>query len=211
MYISRVEVDLTSPQKLKALTHVGAYHSWVENSFPEEKHRGIRSRKIWRVDKIYGKSYLLIVSENAPAKEMIEKYGVTDSYFLKDYGLFLRSIKKGSKLFFKVPLNPVISKATEIGKRGKIIPCFSEEQQMLYFMERAEKNGFSLKQGEFSIVERNRVTLRKANNIKISFIRAVYEGILTVEDEEKFRDILCNGIGRHKAYGFGMMTVMPVR
>ncbi len=36
MYLSRVEIDQGNRQKLKDLTHLGAYHSWVENSFPEK-------------------------------------------------------------------------------------------------------------------------------------------------------------------------------
>lgn len=37
MYISRVEVDVKNRKKIKNLSHVAAYHSWVEDSFPKEK------------------------------------------------------------------------------------------------------------------------------------------------------------------------------
>ena len=36
MYISRVEIDLNNRQKIRDLTHLGAYHNWVEQSFPDE-------------------------------------------------------------------------------------------------------------------------------------------------------------------------------
>lgn len=36
MYISRVALDSNDRKKLKDLTHLGAYHNWVESSFPEE-------------------------------------------------------------------------------------------------------------------------------------------------------------------------------
>ena len=40
--------------------------------------------------------------------------------------------------------------------------------------------------------------------------RVAYEGVLRVQDIEVFRNALMQGIGRKKAYGFGMMTVIPV-
>ncbi|WP_449261930.1 type I-E CRISPR-associated protein Cas6/Cse3/CasE, partial [Escherichia coli] len=50
MYISRVELDIYNRQKIRDLTHLGAYHNWVEQSFREDN--GVRSRKLWRLDKI---------------------------------------------------------------------------------------------------------------------------------------------------------------
>jgi len=35
-----------------------------------------------------------------------------------------------------------------------------------------------------------------------------YEGILTVTDKERFRKTLIEGIGREKAYGMGLLTVV---
>ena len=37
---------------------------------------------------------------------------------------------------------------------------------------------------------------------------ATYEGVLTVTDADKFKELLCNGLGRGKAYGMGLLTVM---
>lgn len=50
-------------------------------------------------------------------------------------------------------------------------------------------------------------TKKEAGN-RISFISVTYEGILTVTDKELFVKALTEGIGREKAYGMGMLTVM---
>ena len=76
MYLSRVEVDVNNRQKIRDLTHVGAYHSWVEDSFPEEVAQKKRSRKLWRLDTLENKQYLLIVSAEKPNLLKLEKYGV---------------------------------------------------------------------------------------------------------------------------------------
>ncbi len=36
MYLSRVEIDSLNRQKIKDLSHLGAYHHWVESCFPDE-------------------------------------------------------------------------------------------------------------------------------------------------------------------------------
>lgn len=38
---------------------------------------------------------------------------------------------------------------------------------------------------------------------------AVFEGILEVTDSERFRTLLARGIGRHRAFGFGMLLLKP--
>ena len=43
---------------------------------------------------------------------------------------------------------------------------------------------------------------------KVRLLEVVYEGTLCVEDADVFRDTLVNGIGREKAYGMGMLTIM---
>ena len=70
MYISRVELDIYNRQKIRDLTHLGAYHNWVEQSFREES--GVRSRKLWRLDKINDKKYLLLVSGEKPDFKLLE-------------------------------------------------------------------------------------------------------------------------------------------
>ena len=42
----------------------------------------------------------------------------------------------------------------------------------------------------------------------VSLLSVTYEGVLQITDEEKFCQLLTGGIGRGKAYGLGLMTVM---
>ena len=58
MYLTRIEIDTEDRRKARSLTHLGAFHNWVEQSFPEEFAQGIRSRKLWRIDQLQGKNIL---------------------------------------------------------------------------------------------------------------------------------------------------------
>ncbi|MDI9519342.1 MAG: type I-E CRISPR-associated protein Cas6/Cse3/CasE [Bacillota bacterium] len=210
MYLSRVEIDIKNRRKIKNLSHVGAFHNWVENSFPKEIKFKQRSRKLWRIDKLNGKEYLLIVSSEKPDIQILEKYGVQDSAETKYYGDFLGKLKNGQKMKFRVVLNPVISIPQRNGERGIVKPHVTIEYQMKYLLDRSEKNGFIINKEEVNIVERGYVEFKKPKNKSIRLVKVVYEGILTIKDVDIFRNILINGIGKKKAYGFGMITVIPV-
>ncbi|MFR1323548.1 MAG: type I-E CRISPR-associated protein Cas6/Cse3/CasE [Ezakiella massiliensis] len=49
----------------------------------------------------------------------------------------------------------------------------------------------------------------KAANLKL--VSATYEGILTITDLDKFKNALVSGIGKKKAYGFGFLTIIPIK
>ncbi|NYA64868.1 type I-E CRISPR-associated protein Cas6/Cse3/CasE, partial [Lactobacillus salivarius] len=48
-----------------------------------------------------------------------------------------------------------------------------------------------------------------SKNIKLS--RVSFEGLLEITDVDLFRKVLIDGIGKEKAFGMGLMTVIPRR
>lgn len=210
MYLSRVQIDTDNRYKIRDLTHVGAYHNWVEQSFPQEISEKKRTRKLWRIDQLQGKNYLLIVSSEQPDIELLESYGVYGSAQCKNYDPFLNSLKNGMRARFKVVLNPVISQMQEKGNRGRVFPYLSETEQLDFLMKRAEKNGFGLNEDDFYITENKFVLLKKSQQKDLRLIKVTYEGSLVIKNVEIFRKTLIMGFGKKKAYGFGMMTVIPI-
>ena len=217
MYLSRVKIDANNRRKLKELNHLGAYHAWVEDSFPEEreKPKNERTRKLWRVDELRGEYYLIVLSENKPDFEKLEKYGVKNTAESKSYERLLDSIKPGMRARFKIELNTVYSttKNVEKGKRGRVIPV-PHEKLGEFFFDRTEKNGFSVNKNELAITNIGKKLFRRKKEggekeKRVNLVSATFEGILTVTDEERFRETLVMGIGRKKAYGFGLLTIIP--
>lgn len=222
MYLSRVEIDFDNRMKTRKLTHLGAYHDWVERSFPEDFELGNRTRKLWRIDRLNDKYYLLIVSENKPVivsednpeKEGLERYGVSGTGQVKDYDKFLNSIKTGGKMRFRVKLNTVKADSQEGKKaglkRGRLFPIVNQEELVRFLIDRSKKNGFKVEEDDFVVVEKGFEKLQKKNMKPLDLAMSTYEGNLVVTDEEKFIKTLTEGIGKKKAYGFGMMTVIPI-
>lgn len=211
MYLSRVKIDTENRKKMKDLTHLGAYHYWVEESFPKEVEKGERSRKLWRIDTLQGDQYLLIVSPNKPDLNRLEVYGVEESAESKDYESLLNQLEEGDRLMFRVKLNPVKSLSTgkASGKRGRIIPLVTDGQQMEFLADRSKENGFSLKNDEFTIINKGFEILKRKKQKQLRVCSVTYEGALTISDLDKFKNTLVNGFGKKKAYGFGLLTIVP--
>lgn len=212
MYLSRVIIDRDNRRKIRDLTHAGAFHNWVESSFPDEFESQTRSRKLWRIDRIAGIDYLLVVSPQKPDLEKLEQYGVIGSAQTKPYDQFLDKLAEGMVLKFRVVLNPVVSRVKgDVQKRGRVMPHVTVEQQMKFLLDRSTKNGFSLEEGNFVITNREFVPFRKQNEKEIGLSKVTYEGRLAISDIDKFKETLTQGFGKKKAYGFGLLTVIPER
>ena len=112
---------------------------------------------------------------------------------------------------FRIVLNPVIadSRGIKKGERGRIKPHITAAHQMEYLKNRAEMHGFLLEDGKYDIRERDFAVWRKGKE-KIRLSRVAYEGVLTITDVRLFCILLTEGMGKKKAYGFGMMTVIPL-
>jgi CRISPR system Cascade subunit CasE len=211
MYLSQVEIDIQNRQKIRDLSYLGAFHHWVERSFPDETGQAPRTRKLWRIDKLKGRHYLLVVSPTKPDLTLLERYGVSGSARTKPYDPFLNALEEGMRVRFRVTLNPVISVKEAAGERGRTKPHVTLEHQMKFLLDRDRKNGFSLNADDFTVVERSFEPLKKADEKTIQLSKVTYEGVLTIIDKDQFISILTQGFGKKKAYGFGMMTVIPDR
>ena len=206
MYLSRVEIDFANRKKIKDLSHLGADHSWVEESFPWEIAKGCRLRHLWRVDRLHGNTYLLILSHEKPDLKKLEKFGKLGTAICKDYTPFLKRLREGQRFLFKLTANPVRRGGKISSHPGKMIPYLARENQLLWLQRKSESNGFDILSAD--VVGHDRPLLRK--QVHVALNRTVFEGELRISNLEKFKRALVKGIGREKAFGMGLLTVIPV-
>ncbi len=239
MYLSRIELNPQLRDTQRALAWPVVMHGAIERSFDNKS-----ERKLWRVDYLNGRCYLLVLSESKPdfmhlAAQFSDKGTVWET---RDYQPLLDRIEAGQKYRFRLCANPVHSTKDGVtlknGKegRGKIVAHVTHDQQCQWLIDKAKKCGFALDLGDkmtkstkkdgqfvehevwthpsFDVVHttwkqfgkkaddtRNKVTLRTAT----------FEGELTVTDVDLFKKALVEGIGREKAYGCGLLTIIRVR
>lgn len=221
MYLSRVEIDIQNRNRTRTLTHLGAYHNWVEQSFPQEISAGRRLRHLWRIDQLGSKKYLLVLSPDKPQLAQLEKYGVPGTAATKPYDEFLTRLQFGQVLRFRLTANPVhtVRRSAE-DRDGHVVPHITVAQQAKWLVDRSRKLGFELLEQPasvfeaeelrkaFSVTQRGYPVLRKAGHT-IHLSRVTFEGLLRIIDLEQFKATIIQGIGREKAYGMGLMTVLP--
>lgn len=219
MYLSRVEIATKNRQKIKDLTHLGAYHNWVEQSFPDEIAQGDRKRHLWRLDQLAGNNYLLVLSENKPDIGQLEQYGVSGTATVKAYDQFLDTIKEGETMRFRLTANPSYAAPQPGEKRGRVYPYVTIAQQRQWLIKKAQKAGFKLIWQQpvipdadgfmFDVASRDHPTLHRKAGRSVRLSRVVFEGLLQVQDLTAFKTTLIEGLGREKAFGMGLMTVIP--
>jgi len=234
MYLSRIELNPQLRNTQRALAFPNVMHGAIERSFVEKS-----ERKLWRVDYLSGRCYLLVLSESKPdfthlAEQFSDKGTVWET---RDYKPLVERIEAGQKYRFRLCANPVhcAKRGLNIGKadRGKLQAHVTQDQQCQWLIDKSTKCGFALELGEtmtkttkkdgkdiehevpthpsFDVVHTTWKQFAKkdgdAKN-KVTLRTATFEGELTVTDVEAFKKALVEGIGREKAYGCGLLTII---
>lgn len=206
MYLTRMELDMSRRETILALATPERLHGAIERSFV-----GQRRRKLWRIDEWKGGAYLLLLSEEKPdlSAACAQFSFPCAGWETKDYGSLLSRVQVDSRWRFRLCANPTYSIPGAHDVRGRVCAHTTIEHQRQWLMQQAEKHGFSLREGEYDVTRAQWQHFRKgAEGHKVSLLGVTYEGLLRVTDTEAFCAALCQGIGREKAYGMGLMTLM---
>ena len=98
MYLSRAELDPTRRSTMIALTSPQKFHGAVENSFSGE-----RRRRLWRLDRLNGKLYLLLLSEELPdLTGLCTQFGTGAAPETRRYEPLLERVTPGSCWQFRL-------------------------------------------------------------------------------------------------------------
>lgn len=206
MRLYRIHLDPLRRETVKAFHNPALFHSTIENARPGE-----RTRILWRTDQLKGEEYLLVLAdENFNPESVSELYGYPEeSPESRDYQSLLDRIREGSVCHFRLSANPVFSSRNGL-ERGKLKAHVSVEHQMDWLRKQADKHGFRIDEESTRLVQSKWIHAKKNQSTTVNFKKAVFEGKLTVVNVEKFKNALVSGIGREKAYGAGLLTVVPL-
>jgi CRISPR system Cascade subunit CasE len=194
MYLTQINIDPSSRSAKKALASPEVMHAIIEKCFEKSE------RNLWRLDSLR----LLVVSTVFPSnpEAALQLGGLP---VCKDYDPFLKKITEGINYRFRLTANPVHSVKMSSRDRGKVLAHVTISQQMDWLVKKAEKFGCEPRQ--FSVTESGFVIFRRQGR-QVTLKLATFEGNLIVTNRELFITALTGGVGRGKAYGAGMLTVM---
>lgn len=209
MKITRLKLDTHLVKTLRALNNPNIFHAALEASLEEDR----RSRLLWRIDTLKENKYLLVVSQvPLNTKKMELQFGYSNEPAqVKNYNLLLDRVNLGSIWLFKLTANPTQSIFIK-NRRGKVTSLYKEEDLIGWLKRKGEKHGFLIWDNNVKIIGSRWVSFSKSQDKKkkVSFQEVTYQGVLKVTDPEVFRQCLVNGLGRSKAYGMGLLTVVKL-
>ncbi len=134
-------------------------------------------------------------------------------------------IENGMNLMFCLQANPSKRDKTKFDaekpKQRKRFALLRDEDRIEWLRRQGERCGFRLAdikvsptrtiENVASVEEANLVFRKEKNSPKITIGAVVFEGVLQIIDAKEFQKALKCGIGSGKAYGFGLLSVAPIR
>lgn len=228
MYLTRMPLNAARWEARRLMASPYRLHAAVEAAFPPDMAASDGGRVLWRLDKRADEPrafWLYIVSPEKPdLTHVVEQAGWPVHERLwetKDYRPFLDRLENGQRWEFRLKANPVRKVRKDKGRRpdesvvGTLQGHVTVEQQVEWLVSRAEAHGFELpldanEKPAVIVSQRNREVFRRGSD-EVTLSTAVYDGALTVTDADLMRAALCQGIGRAKGFGCGLLTIAPVR
>lgn len=212
MFLSRIRLDSQNKHTQIALVSPNKIHGAIEDSFPKVSDRKESNRNLWRIDRFNGEIYLLLLSESKPdfSKIVSQFCKSMQDVETKNYDMLFERITNKSIWRFRLVANPTKSIKCD-GKRGKIVAHITPKYQMEWLKRKSEKCGFEILFDNTSVTASGWKIFKKKDGKEIRLMEAAFEGVLVVKNVELFINTLKYGIGREKAYGMGLLTVMGVK
>jgi len=222
MFLTRFHINTARRGARFLLGNPQAMHAAVLSAYPPPPGDALPRRVLWRVDRNGHEATLYVVSPEEPDLSALNEQAgwATATWATREYQPFLDRLAEGQSWAFRLMANPV-KQAMVPGTRGKRFAHVTPAQQVAWLEERAERNGFLIARTPeqvpaVSVTSRSKDSFGRRDphqdgrQGKVTLVRVQFDGVLTVTDAEKFRTMLANGLGRGKAYGCGLMTLVKV-
>lgn len=239
IYLTKMILNPRSRKVRRDVGNSQELHRTISNGFPETDKETTPRRKygiLYRleIDNRRGQIALLVQSNAKPdwsgleADYLIEK---EDNPACKSIGENYAAIENGMNLLFRLQANPTKRvgksdpkaaakfKPSDEKKIRRRVELRTDEDKIKWLKRKGEEAGFRLAGVQIkddvenvASVEQGKISFGKSKNSpNLTFGSVVFEGVLQITDTDKFRESLIQGIGSGKAYGFGLLSIAPVK
>ena len=220
MYLSRLILNPRSRRVQKDIAVPKEMHRTVLSGFPDEMNKVMdkeAERVLFRLEQSpqSGLISLLVQSTLQPDWSRLpdERYlllgsdlpsAIQQNPAIKEVSY---ALNQGQLLSFRLRANPTKRLSAGKGNKGKRIGLYRMDEQQEWLVRKAEDAGFRIHSALPN--SQNFVDGRKDDDLK--FFSVQFDGVLQVTELDKFTAAIQNGIGSGKAFGFGLLSVAPVR
>ncbi len=205
MYLSRLTLNFSRMAVL-----------WVSN--PYRVHQRLRmacgddSHLLFRIEEnAQGVNQILVQSQNEPGwKKAFDDFPVL--LRLPECKLFMPQLYPGTSYRFRLLANPTVKKTIDGNLNKARLGLLHEEDQQKWLCRKIEAAGSTILASRTLPhgFQHSRKNPAKDENQQTHFA-VLFEGVLQVKDVSQLQAALEAGIGSAKGYGFGLLSLAPVR
>ncbi len=203
IYLSRMILDPRDARANRDMRNPYALHQRVLMGFPETLPED--ERVLWRLEDRNGRRPVLLVQSHwtMPVwsvfgtqdwRGYLQRQPETKSIELSE------TVSVGDVLAFRLRANPTIC------IRGQRRGLYREEDQRSWLLKVALPRGFRVRDVRITHSKKVVFTRRKSS---VTLSVAQYEGLIEVLDIEPFLSCVECGVGRARAFGLGLLSVVP--
>lgn len=225
MFLNRIHLNPRSREARRDLADPYQMHSTLCRAFCEPDRKCPKGKFLWRLEpetdnggflrvliqsrslpdwpRISALNWLAV--EPDPSVDLVEK-------------LKLNELKSGQRFRFRMRANPCV---TRQGKRLGLLQRVDQESWIARIGR--DNAGFSLPKlpsfglndseeshVDVRISQERMIRGRQPSGNELKIFSVLYDGILSVNDTDKFLQALQSGIGHGKVLGLGLLSVVPV-
>lgn len=210
MNLSQLFLNPLSQQARVDLSNPYDMHRTIRRAFPD--YSGNPNRILFRVETEYGREgrpmVLVQSSSLEPDWSALDQF---DQYLLDIRGpkRIDPHFKKGQVLRFRLDGNPTVK------RKGKRRALLKEEEQQQWLERKIQQSGAELGFATFNSFWTNNPQAKEEkyqdNKAKIPHFGIKAQGMLRVQDPERIRKAIEDGLGPAKSFGFGLLSLAPAR
>jgi CRISPR system Cascade subunit CasE len=204
MYLSRIDLNIRSQQARAEMADPYQMHRTLSKAFGDEIEDYKAARVLFRVDTPKDAAEYCVIVQSL-VKPQWERLTLSGDYLLAPIKLkpFDPQPEAGRTLAFRLRANPTVK------RDGKRWGLENGDDQVRWLERKGKASGFQV----LSVSVRSNGKLGSKNVLGDNgrLFGVIFEGILQVTDADAFRSTLENGIGSAKGFGFGLLSVAPIR
>ncbi len=204
MFLSKLELNPRCRQVQAELRDPYQMHRTISRAFGDGDEAYKDARCMFRVDASNdGRTVCALVQSKLQPDW--SKRAVPSDYLVAEPRVkeFVPSVSAGQRLGFRLRANPAVK------RDGKRIGIYDESERLAWLARKGAISGFRVL--EARVESDGKQVGKTAKGCDVVLSAAVFNGVLEVTDAEVFASALQSGIGSAKGFGFGLLSVAPLR
>ena len=217
LYLSRLQFDPWRRMVQRALANSQTLHQQVMSAFPDANGSGREAFGVLfrvEIDAATGTPVLLVQSAVRPNwEESLVGFllAIETEIRCMEISTAYAAIKTDSRLRFRLRANPtrrVNANHRDDPLAGKRVELRTDGERQKWIERKLKDGGCQL----IGCVIRDEPTQRgMREGRRVAHGSALFDGVLRVDDPSLLQAAIRQGIGAGKAYGFGLLSVAPVK